>query len=590
MAAKRKRRARHPAEKYVDHVLSGKQVACHWVRRACARHLHDLEHGHERGLYFDPDAAAHIVEFFSYLHHSKGKWAGTPIKLEPWQQFGLWCLFGWKREETGLRRFRTAYESVARKNGKSTKNSGIGLYGLTADGELGAEIYAAATKRDQARIIHGEAVRMRSASPFLRKLVGAVKDNLHVIETNSKFEPLGKDKDTLDGLNVHFALIDELHAHKDRGIYDLLDTATSAREQPLIYSITTAGVDKSPRSICWEQHKYGLQILDGFDKPDGLKDDTFFAYIFTLDQDDDPFDETVWVKANPNLGVSVNIDDLRRKALKAKESPAALNTFLRLHMNVWTDAFTIWVPLDRWDACAQSYTEEDLEGEDCFGGLDLSSTRDVAAMALVFPREEIEEIVNPLEEGEGEPEIVESLVVKYRTLFRFWVPEVMAETRSRRDQVMYQNWIQQGWMRATEGDVCDYDVIRRDINEDFERFNIRQIAVDRWNSTQLVTQLQGDGLTVVPFGQGFASMNAPTKEVEKLILSRHIEHNSNPVIRWMLGNVAIKHDPAGNQKPDKEKSVEKIDGVVALIMAIGTAMVQPPEQESVYVERGLRTV
>lgn len=579
----------HPAEQYIEDVLSGKQVAGKLVRQACARQKHDTEHGAKRGLLFDRDAAQHAIDFFKYLHHSKGKWAGTPIQLEPWQQFTLWCVFGWKVKATGKRRFRTAYESEARKNGKSTKSSGIGLYGLIGDSENGAEIYTAATKKDQARIIFGEAQRMRNASPFLRRRVGSVKDNLHVLETNSKFEPLGRDRDTMDGLNVHFALIDELHAHKTRDVWDILDTATSAREQSLLYAITTAGVDKTVRSICWEQHRYGMQILDGFDKPDGLKDDSFFAFIATIDEGDDPFDERCWIKANPNLGISVSIDDLRRKALKAKESTPALNTFLRLHLNKWTDAITVWIPSDRWDACRSDFTEESLEGQSCWGGLDLASTRDVAAFALVFPRTETAMVDNPVRLEEETPEKIELSITKYRTISRYWIPEVNAETRTRRDQVMYNTWIEQGFLRDTEGDIIDHDFIRAEIVELSKRFKIELIAYDRAMATQLVTQLQEEDLKLTPFGQGFMSMNAPTKELEKLIFNKRFEHNGNPVTRWMFGNVAIRTDPAGNLKPDKEKSADKIDGIVALIMALGASILEPPKPASVYKNRGLRT-
>ncbi len=576
----------HPAEQYVEDVLSGKIVAGKYVRLACARQKHDIQHAHKRGLYHDPEAAQDAIDFFSFLHHSKGKWAGKEIVLEPWQQFTLWCVFGWKWKDTGLRRYRVAYESVARKNGKSTKSAGTGLYGLIADKEQGAEIYTAATKRDQARIIHGEAVRMRNSSPSIKMIVGSVKDNLHVVETNSKFEPLGADQDTMDGLNVHFALIDELHAHKTRVVWDLLDTATGARDQSLIYAITTAGVDRSPRSICWEQHRYGMQLLEGFDQPDGIKDDTYFAYIASIDKDDDPFDERVWIKANPNLNVSVNMDDLRRKALRARESPAALNTFLRLHLNVWTDSVTVWVPATKWDECREEFTEEDLEGEDCYGGLDLADTKDIGALALIFPREEIREVQNPLSE---EKELVEMAVTTYRTIFRFWIPIVNAESRSRRDQVMYKTWIEQGYLIDTEGDVIDHGIIERDILALRKKFRILQIGFDPWNSTGLVTRLQGEEVEIIPFRQGFGSMNAPTKELEKLILSKRIGHNGNPVSRWMLGNIAIKHDPAGNMKPDKEKSADKIDGIVALIIALGTAILAPPEDESPYTKRGLLT-
>lgn len=589
MAAKKPKKTLHPADQYAEDVISGKIVAGRYVYLACKRHQHDLEHGHERGLYLDYDAGQHIIDFFSFLHHSKGKWAGEQIRLEPWQQFILMSVFGWKWKATGLRRFRVAWEEIARKNGKSTKLSGVGLYGLMADGEGGAEIYTAATKKDQARIIFEEAVRMRSKSPMIKKIVHSVKDNLSVVDTASKFEPLGADQDTMDGLNVHFALIDEVHAHKTRGTWDVLDTATGSREQSLLFGITTAGSDKTPKSIAWEQHRYGVQLLEGFDQPDGLKDDAFFVYIACIDKDDDPFDESVWIKANPNLHVSVSIDDLRRKALKAQQTPAAKNTFLRLHLNVWTDAVTEWIPVRKWDECGSEFKEEDLYGEQCFCGLDLANVRDLNALALLFPKEVIAEIPNPLDESE-KPELIEIQIMKYRVIYRFWVPEVTAETRTKRDQVMYKTWIEQGYMKETEGDVIDTDQIRKDINEDAQKFRIIRIAYDRHLAVQIVTQLQADGITMEPFGQGYVSMNAPCKEFEKLVFNKFIEHNRNPIARWNLGNVATKTDPAGNIKLDKEKSGDKIDGMVATMMALGTAIIDPIPEDSVYSKRGLRTI
>src|SRR5512139_1249755 len=293
------------AEQYIDDVVAGRVVACHWVQAACQRHVDDLKHGAERGLHFDREAAEHVLKFFTILKHSKGEWAGRPLVLEPWQQFLIWTLFGWKRAD-GTRRFRTAYIEVARKNGKSTIGAGVGLYLLAADGEPGAEIYSAATKRDQARITHLEAVRMVKASPMLRKRIRTFRDNLNIEGTASKFEPLGADADTLDGLNIHGAIIDEIHAHKTREVWDKLDTGTGARRQPLMFGITTAGYDR--QSLCWTLNEYSKKVLDGV-----IEDDTFFALIYTLDDGDDWQDETTWIKANPNLKVSKKNDDLRRK-------------------------------------------------------------------------------------------------------------------------------------------------------------------------------------------------------------------------------------------------------------------------------------
>ncbi len=362
-------------------MLAERVVVGRLVRLAVERHVNDLEHGHERGLHFNDEAAAHAVEFFGFLHHSKGEWAGQAFVLADWQAFVVSCVFGWMRAD-GERRFRQVYEEMSRKQGKSTKLAGIGLYGLVADGEPGAEIYTAATKRDQARISHSEAVRMVKASPMLSSRVRTFRDNLHIVGTASKFEPLGADSDTLDGLNVHMGLIDELHAHKSRGMYDILETATAARRQPLIWEVTTAGFDRN--TICWEHHEHSIKVLEG-----SVEDDEWFAYIAALDEDDDWTDESVWVKANPNLGVSVKIEKLRSGCRKAHESLAYRNTFLRLHLNVWTQQSTKWIDMDVWEDNGQEvFSEADLSGLPCWGGLDLASNRDIAALVLVFPMDD----------------------------------------------------------------------------------------------------------------------------------------------------------------------------------------------------------
>ena len=547
---------RDAAFEYAVSVVDGKKTAGKLVKLACRRHLDDLEDGPKRGIRYSREAADHVIDFFKFLHHSKGEWAGTPIELEGWEEFSLRVLFGWRRKD-GLRRFRVAYEEVARKNGKSTLAAGIGLYLFFGDGEAGAEVYTAATKRDQARIVHGEAVRMVKASPMLSSRVAVYKDNLNIPNTASKFEPLGADEDTLDGLNVHGAIIDELHAHKTRNVYDVLDTATGARRQPLLFSITTAGFDR--KSICWELHDYGSKVLRGI-----VPDDSFFCFIACLDDGDDWRDEVNWPKANPNLGISVKLDDLRRKAEKAKEMPSAQNAFRRLHLNEWTEQSDRWIDISAWDKCCGAVDVTELEKEECFAGLDLSSTSDITALVLVFPSDDICKVV-PF----------------------FWVPGENIKKRSDKDGVPYTAWAAEGFIIPTEGNIVDYDAIRKFINDLDKKFNIREIAIDRWNATQLATQLTGDGFTIVPFGQGFASMSAPCKELEKMILSGKIAHGGNPVMRWMASNVAVKQDAAGNTKPDKSKSSEKIDGIVSLIMAVDRYVRAQAGEDFVYKTRGI---
>jgi phage terminase large subunit-like protein len=560
------------AERYVDEVLSGQQVACKWVRLACERHRRDLDNGKERGLRFDETTAKTAIAFFRLLKHSKGEWAGRPLVLEPWEQFTVWSLFGWKRED-GTRRFRTSYLEVARKNGKTTLAAGIGLYLMLADGEPGAEVYSVATKRDQARISHSEATRMAKSSPQLRRMVTIFKDNIHIVDTASKFEPLGADSDTMDGLNVHGAIVDEVHAHKTRDTWDVIETATGSRRQPLMFAITTSGYDR--QSLCFQQHEYTEKVLEGV-----IQDDSWFGIIYTLDKvqdaggnlvDEDWNDESVWVKANPNLGVSKKWDDMRRKAMRAREMPAALNAFLRLELDIWTQAETKWINLEHWRQCGKAVDADGLRGRTCYGGLDLSSNVDISAWVLTFPPQDDDD--------------------DYQVLCRFWIPEEAMVERARRDRVPYPAWVRQGYITATPGSVIDYDFIQAQIDSDAQAYDIQEVAFDRWGATKIQTDLMEKGGEdwLVQFGQGYVSMSPPMKELERLILEHKLAHGNNPVLTWMANNLVVRQDPAGNLKPDKEKSIEKIDGMVALVMSLDRALRHEEPKKSIYESRGLET-
>lgn len=560
----------YTAMQYAQAVTDGTITACKWVRLACQRHLDDLANGHERGLWFDADAAGHIVDFFRFCRHSKGEWAGRVIELEPWQQFMLWVVFGWMctDEETGepRRRFRTAYIEVARKNGKSTLASGLGLYMMDADGEPGAEVYSAATKRDQAKITFDEATRMVKSSPSLRKRITAYRDNLHIKNTAAKFQPLGRDTQSMDGLNVHCAIVDEVHAHKDRETWDLLDTATGSRRQPLMVGITTAGFDRN--SLCWSLHEYGEKVLERV-----IVDDSYFAIIYTLDEGDDPGDEQAWFKANPNLGVSKKFDDLQRKYSQAVEMPSMLNSFLRRELNIWTQAVSRWINVERWQACGESVSSEGLRGRSCYVALDLSSTTDITACAIVFP---------PEVPGE-----------RYQAMMRFWIPEDGMRIRSKRDRVPYDVWVRQGHITTTPGNVIDYDFILDEIDELMTRYDIAETAYDPWGATQIQTKLaetNDDEDWLVQFRQGFASMSPAMKALERLYMAGELAHGNNPVLTWMASNLVVREDPAGNIKPDKAKSTERIDGMVALAMAIDRAVRKQGAEPSVYEERGIRVL
>src|SRR5665213_214240 len=564
----------HPAEQYARDVASKHIVASKWVCLACERHLRDLATASKRGLYFDAPAAQYAIDFFTFLHHSKGEWAGQSFELTPWQQFIVYSIFGWKHADDGRRRFRTAHVEVARKNGKTTLWAGVGLYLFFADGEPGAEVYCAATKKDQARILFTEAERMRKASPGLAKRIVSLRNNMNVPATNSKFEPLGSDEDTLDGLNIHGALVDELHAHKTRLLWDVLDTATGARRQPLIAAITTAGFDRE--SICWKQHEYGEKVLEEI-----IDDDSFFIYVASLDPGDDWEDESNWPKANPNLRVSVKIEDLRTQAHKAKNDPSALNSFLRLRLNVWTQQDTRWMPMDKWSACIgarptlaacdakalRNIMEGDLAGRLCFAGLDLSSKTDITAFVPVFP---------PTEE---DPHWI--------LLPTFWLPEDNVEQRVREGRVPYDVWKREGFLQTTPGNVVDYDQVREFIVRFRDRYELQEVAFDPWNATQIATQLTSAGITMVEFRQGFASMSEPTKQLMTLVLGNTLAHLGNPILKWMASNLVVKQDEAGNLKPNKEKSSEKIDGIVAAIMGLGRAISTGIKGPSVYEREGI---
>lgn len=543
----------HPAEQYARDVVDGKITACRLVRLACERYFFDFEHGHERGLYFDVATAERVLHFIGLLRHSKGKWGrggGEKIILEGWQQFIVWNVFGWKRASDGMRRFQTLYQEVARKNGKSTIGATLGLYLAFADGEPGAEVYSASTKRDQSRIVHKEAIRMVRKNAGLRRFIKIYKDNLNLEQTASKYEPLGGDSDSTDGLNVHGVIADELHAWKTREMWDVLETATGSREQPLLIAITTAGIDR--QSLCYEKHEYTRKVLEGW-KDGSFEDDSWFGIIYTLDDGDDWQDESVWVKSNPNLGVSKSLDDMRMKAKRAKEMHAALNNFLRRELNIWVHGDVKWMNMDAWRACGGKKTAfeiaERVQGKTCFAGLDLSSSSDITTFVMVFP------------DKDGYYDIVA----------RFWLPEDAIIPRTQ-EGTHYDEWVRDGYIEKTDGNVIDYDFLFEQVEQDADKYHIERVAFDRWGAARVVQVLEKQGMKMVQFGQGYASMSGPMKELERLVLAGKIRHGNNPVLTWMADNLVAHMDAAGNIKPDKEKSREKIDGLVALIMALDLSM------------------
>ena len=520
---------------------------------------YDHETAQDRGFYFDEKEAQRAVDFYGLLTHYKGEWAGTSFTLEPWQEFIVREVFGWKRQEDGFRRFRYVYKEVPRKNGKSFWAAGTGLKLMIGDNEPGAEVYSSATKKDQARIIWNDAKQMVRLSPYLKRYIDIFAWNLSSERNASKFEPLSADAGTLDGLNPHGSIVDELHAHKDREVWDVLETAKGARRQPLTVAVTTAGL-YAENSIGYEEHRRAQNILDGVFEADDV-----FAFIAAADKDDDWADPKIWKKANPNLGVSINPAYMRSQISRAKETPTQVNTVRRLHLDIWVTALETWLDPDQWALGDLTVEPSELRGVRGYAGLDLATVNDIAAFVLVFP------------DSDGTLDVI----------CKFWVPEDRIYERSIRDRVPYDMWVEQGFLTTTPGNVIDHDVIIRDIIALSKQYRFQEIGFDRWGSDHVVKKLTDWGLEVIEVGQGFASMSEPTKQLERLVLGHKIAQGANPVLKWMASNVVIEEDAAGNKKPNKKKSADKIDGVVALIMAIERVM---SNADSYYPDRGLLTV
>jgi len=553
----------HSVTEYALSVLEGEIVAGQHVERACQRHLDDLERD---DVYFDEQAATRIINFYKLTPHVKGEWAGRPITLEPWQKFIVGCLFGWKQKSDDTRKYREAYIEVARKNGKTTLMAPIALYGMKFDNEPGAEIYSAATTRDQAKEIFSPAKRMVQKSDYIND-VEVYKNNLSHVESFSKFEPLSSDYDTLEGKNIHMGLVDELHAHPDSGVWDVLADGTGSRREPLMIAITTAGFNQE--SFCYKYRNYCVDMLDP--NKEDFTDDSQFAYIAELDEDDDWTDESNWVKANPNINVSVKKDNIKRRINKAKRMPAQRNRIICKRLNIWTNAESRWMDMTEWDDSAGYELDEfeqikqELEGEPCYGGLDLSNKIDITAYIKLFKRNKY-----------------------YIIIPEFFIPEDTIQKRSKQDGVPYDVWARKGYINTTPGNVVDYSYIEQLILNDYKKYYIKEIAHDRWGATQLAQRLNEKGITMVPTGQGYKSMSEPMKELEKLVLENKAVHFGHPVLRWMVDNVIAKTDPAENVKPDKSKSKERIDGVVALIMSLDRIIRR--EDKSIYEDRGIRTL
>jgi phage terminase large subunit-like protein len=496
---------------------------------------------------YDQVKADYAVDFIQCLSHTKGIWSGKPFLLMDWQEQIIRDLFGIMKPN-GYRQFNTAYIEIPKKNGKSELAAAVALLLTCGDFEQRAEVYGCAADRQQASIVFEVAADMVRMCPALNRRVKILTATKRIVfsPTNSFYQVLSAEAYSKHGFNIHGVVFDELHTQPNRKLFDVMTKGSGdARTQPLFFLITTAGTDT--HSICYEQHQKAMDILEG-----RKKDATFYPVIFGAGEDEDWTSSQTWKKANPSLGETIALDKVKAACESARENPGEENIFRQLRLNQWVKQAVRWMPMEKWDQCSFQVKPEDLEGRVCYGGLDLSSSTDITAFVLVFP-------------PTGEDET-------FRVLPYFWIPEETIGLRVRRDHVPYDIWEREGHIQTTEGNVVHYGYIEKFIEDLGTRYNIREIAFDRWGAVQMVQNLEGMGFTVVPFGQGFKDMSPPTKELMKLVLGRELAHGGHPVLRWMMDNIFIRTDPAGNIKPDKEKSTEKIDGAVATIMALDRAI------------------
>lgn len=514
--------------------------------------------------HYDKAKADRAVKFIENLRHTKGKWAGTRFWLLPWQEQLIRDIFGVVKPD-GNRQFRTAFVEIPKKNGKSELAAAVALYLLYADNEPSAEVYGAAADRQQASIVFDVANQMVQMTPALMKrskIMGATKRIVNY--SNAGFyQVLSAEVGTKHGLNVSGLVFDELHAQPTPHLYNVLTKGSGdAREQPLFFLITTAGTDRN--SICYAIHTKAKDILEN-----RRVDASFYPVIYGIEDDDDWSDEKNWRKANPSLGYTIPLDRVRDAYREASQNPAEENVFRQLRLCQWVTSTVRWIPDHIYEQGNRPIDLESLKGRDCYGGLDLSSSGDITAFVLMFPPR-----------TETEP---------YYMLPFFWVPEDTIPLRVKRASVPYDVWVRQGYLMSTEGNVIHYGFIEKVIEQLGELYHIREIAFDRWGAVQMVQNLEGAGFTVVPIGQGYRDMSPPTKAFYELLMKGEIIHGGNPVMRWMAGNVVVETDPAGNIKPTKAKSAEKIDGIVAAIMALDRCIRNAGQQGSVYddPERGL---
>jgi len=572
---RRRPAAKDPVERYARDVVAGRVLAGRPVRLACERHLRDLK---RRDLDWRPDRAQLAIDFFRTMLLLED---GEPFVLVPFQAFIVGSVFGWYTTE-GFRRFRSAYVETGKGSGKTPLAAGIGLYGLVADGEPAPEIYSAATTQDQASIAWKDARRMVEASTELSDLIESLVGSLSIPRLNAVFRPVSSEHKGLDGKRVHIGIVDEFHEHPSNIVVEKIRAGTKRRRNALIFIITNSGYDRT--SACWKYHQYALEVLEGLKESDAL-----FAYVCALDlckeclaqgnraegckNCDDWRDEKVWPKANPGLGTILPVQYVREQVREAVGMPSKESIVLRLNFCVWTEQFQRWLPMDAWDRCGAPFEIEAIKSLPCLGALDMASRSDFAAFVLLFG-----------------PDLED----RFYTLCRFWLPRASIEAgmskRTESDRLMLREWADRGLITVTDGDTTDYDLVEAEILDDVSTYSLEEVAFDRHDVTQLVTHLK-DALgeeRVIDYPQTMAMMSPAAKELEKRVVDGTLHHGRNPVLRWMASNTTIRHGKDGMIKPDKDASPEKIDGIVALVMALGRRIVRPADEgPSVYESRGL---
>jgi phage terminase large subunit-like protein len=553
-----------PATDYARAVACGDLMAGPHVRAACARHLRDIEHGEARGLVWDTQAADRAIGFFrDILRLNGGEYEGVAYELLPWQAFIVGSLAGWKGQD-GFRRFRVAYIETAKGSGKSPLAAGIGLYGLTADGESRAEIYAAATKKDQAQILFRDAVAMVDQSPALSARIeksGATgrEWNLAYHSSGSFFRPISSD-DGQSGPRPHIALLDEIHEHKDNNVVEMVRAGTKSRRQALIFMITNSGISRT--SVAWEYHDYACKV-----SADMVQDDSFFGYVCALDPEDDPFsDESCWPKANPSLPYGLPGERyIREQVVQARGMPSKESVIRRLNFCQWVESASPWIGSEVWLAAGRDYTAEQIAGRRAWGGLDLSATQDLTAFVLW---------VEPARAGEP-----------WHMLAWAWLPETGLADKAAQDRVPYTLWKARGYLETTEGRAIDKLTVASRVASICAAFSVQEIAFDRWRMKEFVTAADSEGIglpALVEHGQGYKDMSPAIEEFERHLLNGLVVHPNSPVMTWCAANAVCTRDDAGNRKFSKEKATGRIDLIVAAAMACSRAVAGGGMGESVY--------